>query len=113
MPVSVATFRTNFPEFADAPATAVVQRCLDAAYLHVKGLPTTDGVQDLAQQYYAAHLVTQDPRGEPAAMRPFGQAATIQMANVQSGNRFAKGTDQYLQAYLDLRAAYVIPILVT
>lgn len=112
MAVSVATFRANFPEFADAPADAVVTRCLDSAELLTGGFPAGD-VRDLAQQYYAAHLVTRDPRGEKSAMRPYGQASTIQMANVQAGNRFANKTDQYLQAFMDLRAAYIIPITVT
>jgi hypothetical protein len=108
--VSVATFRANFPEFVDAPSDVVVQRCLDTAARHIAGFPAD--VQDDAQQYYAAHLVTRDPRGEPTAARAFGDTGLVQMANIQAGNRFAKGTDQYLQAYLDLRAAYIIPIIV-
>lgn len=112
MTVSVAQFRTNFPEFTDAPADAVVQRCLDTAARLVGGIGDT-GVRDDAQQYYAAHLITQDPRGEPAAARPYGQAGLVQMTNIQSGNRFAKGLNPYLQAFNDLCAAYVIPITVT
>lgn len=113
MTVSVSTFRTNFPEFTDAPATAVVQRCLDMAELQVGGFPSGD-VRDLAQQYYAAHLINRDPRGEPAAMRPFGNVSGSQQAYVQSGGRFTPGAlDPYIQAYHDLRAAYIIPITVS
>jgi hypothetical protein len=109
--VTVETFRASFPEFADAPADAVVQRCLDLAALHVGGFPSGD-VRDLAQQYYAAHIVTRDPRGHRTAKRPVGNASTIQMAALQVGARFDKGTSDYLQAFLDLRAAYIIPLYI-
>ena len=110
MAVTEASFKALFPEFA-ATSTSRVERCIEAAEYLAADSVFGDSA-DMAVSYMAAHLVSQDPAGEPTAQAfGGGQALSVPAFSAQNKAAVIRGTSRYLNIYEQLRAAVVMPVV--